>query len=375
MQGAELRLLVGAAADGDLVELLAVLLDAENADVADVMMAAGVDAAGDVDVQLAEVAREVEIAEAPRQLLRDGNRARIGEAAVVEARAGDDVGDEADIRRGDADRIERPPQRRQVALGDMGQHEVLLVADPDLAERIAVGEIGDRVHLVGRRVARGAAFRLERQRHDRMAGHLVVGDGIAEPGVEAPVGAAQPRELGRIVVEPRIVRIAEARGDVGDHRGVERERAVLDRQPFRLDLFGEGFGAEIVHQDLDARLVDVVAPAGEIVDPQDRLDVAHEIALRQERLDRLAEERRAAEAAADHHLEAGLAGAVAMQPQPDVVDLDRRAVVARGGDGDLELARQEGEFRDAWCSAGAAPRTRCGGPRSRRRRRPPIDRW
>src|SRR6202000_1757652 len=43
--GAELRLLVGAAADGDLVDFLAVLLDAENADMADVMMAAGIDAA------------------------------------------------------------------------------------------------------------------------------------------------------------------------------------------------------------------------------------------------------------------------------------------------------------------------------------------
>jgi hypothetical protein len=33
--------------------------------------------------------------------------------------------------------------RRQVALGDMRQHQVLLVADADFAERIALGEIGD----------------------------------------------------------------------------------------------------------------------------------------------------------------------------------------------------------------------------------------
>ena len=54
-QRAELGLLVGAAAERDLVEFLAVLLDAEQADVADVMMAAGVDAAGNVDVQPPEV--------------------------------------------------------------------------------------------------------------------------------------------------------------------------------------------------------------------------------------------------------------------------------------------------------------------------------
>ena len=88
------------------------------------------------------------------------------------------------IRRGDADGVERPPQRRQVALRDMGQREILLVADADFAERIAVGEIGDRIHLLGGGIARRPALRLQRQRHDRIAGHLVIGDGIAHPGVE-----------------------------------------------------------------------------------------------------------------------------------------------------------------------------------------------
>ena len=40
-------------------------------------------------------------------------------------------------------RVEFAPQRRQIALRDMRQHQVLLVADTDFAERIAVGEIGD----------------------------------------------------------------------------------------------------------------------------------------------------------------------------------------------------------------------------------------
>jgi hypothetical protein len=44
------------AAERDLVELLALLLDAENADVADMVVAAGVDAAGDLDLQFADVA-------------------------------------------------------------------------------------------------------------------------------------------------------------------------------------------------------------------------------------------------------------------------------------------------------------------------------
>src|SRR5215510_6390863 len=47
----ELGILIGLPADRDLEEFLAVLLDAEETDVADVMMAAGIDTAGDVDVQ------------------------------------------------------------------------------------------------------------------------------------------------------------------------------------------------------------------------------------------------------------------------------------------------------------------------------------
>ncbi len=42
----------------------------------------------------------------------------------------------------------------------------------------------------------------------------------------------------------------------------------------------EFLDAELVHQDLDARLVDVVAAAVLIVDAQDRLDIAQEIAAR-----------------------------------------------------------------------------------------------
>src|SRR5262245_15947042 len=104
--GAEPRGVVGPAADRHLVKFLAVLLDAEDADMADMVVAAGVDAARDVDVQPPEAAGEVEILEAARDLLGDRDGARVGEAAIVEAGTGDDVGDEPDIGRGEADRSE-----------------------------------------------------------------------------------------------------------------------------------------------------------------------------------------------------------------------------------------------------------------------------
>src|SRR6516165_1619356 len=93
----------------DLAELGALV--AEDADMPDVMVTAGIDAAGDVDVQPSEIAGQIEILEAARDFLGHGDRARVGQAAIVETGAGNDVGDEIDVGRGDADFVERAPQR------------------------------------------------------------------------------------------------------------------------------------------------------------------------------------------------------------------------------------------------------------------------
>ena len=169
---------------------------------------------------------------------------------------------------------------------------------------------------------------------------------------------------------------SEARRDVGDDRRIKRQRAVLDRLPLGLDFLGELLGALVMHQDLDARLVDIVAPAVLIVEPQHRLDVAQEVALGQERLDDLGEERRAAKPAADRDLEAesrrrryGAAAAT------EIVDRERGAVVLRRADRDLELARQEREFRMQRDMLAQQSRPRRAGLRSRRAQRRPTGRW
>ena len=154
----------------------------------------------------------------------------------------------------------------------------------------------------------------------------MVGHGIIEPQAVL----ARAGKLGRVVREQFVLGIAESRRDVGDHRGIECKRAVLDRLPLLLDLAREFLRPELVDEDLHARLVNVVAPAVLVVGAHDRLDVAEQITLRQEGLDRLADERRAPEPAADDDLEAGLARPVSVHPQADVVNLDRGAVMRRG---------------------------------------------
>src|ERR1035438_1503956 len=93
-----------AAADADLVPLLALLIDAEDADVADVMVTAGVDAAGDVELQFANVIEVVQVFEAILDGRRHRQDAGAGQLAEIAAGAGDQVRQQADGGAGQAGR-------------------------------------------------------------------------------------------------------------------------------------------------------------------------------------------------------------------------------------------------------------------------------
>jgi hypothetical protein len=64
-------------------------------------------------------------------------------------RAGDDVGEQPDVGRGEALRLGRLPHREEVALPHVGEDQVLLVRDAQLAEAVALGQVGDEFHLPG----------------------------------------------------------------------------------------------------------------------------------------------------------------------------------------------------------------------------------
>src|SRR6185437_7338610 len=120
-------------------------------------------------------------------------------------------------------------------------------------------------------------------------------------------------------------------------------------QPLGLDLLAEALHAEGTHQNLDARLVDVVAAAMAVVDAQDGLEVGQEVRQWQELTDHATDDRRAPEAAAHQHLKANRTLGVAAHVQTDVVHLGGGAVGRRAGDRDLELAREIGEFGIQCC--------------------------
>jgi hypothetical protein len=91
-------------------------------------------------------------------LLRDRDRAGIGEAAIIEAGAGDDVADQIEIGRCQRPpRLQLLPQRVQIAFFDMRQHDVLGVGDAQLVKAVRVGEVGHHIDLLGGRIAGDAA--------------------------------------------------------------------------------------------------------------------------------------------------------------------------------------------------------------------------
>src|SRR5918999_5520241 len=94
----------------DLVILFALLIHPEDADVSHMMMAAGIHATGHLDLDLAEIVEVVQIIEPLVDLPGDGDRAGIGERAVVKSGTADHIRERADIGCSQIMAFQRLPQ-------------------------------------------------------------------------------------------------------------------------------------------------------------------------------------------------------------------------------------------------------------------------
>ena len=145
---------------------------------------------------------------------------------------------------------------------------------------------------------------------------------MAVPGDECRALPLRHIDVGKLLVGRRIEEGAHA-VDLG---GVELESAFTDQIPLGFDGLAERFGAFGLHEDLDARLVDVVAATFLVVDAQDGLEITQQVLAWQELADRLADDRRAAESAAHDHFESHVAVRIALHVQTDVMHFRRGAV-------------------------------------------------
>ena len=135
------------AADGDLIPLLAILIDAEDADVGHMMMTAGIHATRNVERDVADVVEIVEIIKLALYRLGNRHRAGVGQCAKITAGAADHVGKQSDVGRGQCIGASDFPNLVKIALPDIGKHHVLLVSDTQFAKAETVSQIGNRFHL------------------------------------------------------------------------------------------------------------------------------------------------------------------------------------------------------------------------------------
>nr|GFA29209.1 hypothetical protein [Tanacetum cinerariifolium] len=130
----------GAAAQRHLIELFAFLVHAQNADMADVVVATGVHAARNIQVQLTNVEEVIQVIKPTLDRLGNRNRLGIGQRAEVAAGAADDVRQQTDVWRCKALLAQLAPHREQLALLDVGENHVLFMGGAQLPEAIAVGQ-------------------------------------------------------------------------------------------------------------------------------------------------------------------------------------------------------------------------------------------
>jgi len=117
----------------------------------------------------------------------------------------------------------------------MDEREVLLVRHPYLSEAVAIGEIGNGVHLIGGGIARNTAMRLQRECNDSVARLLMRGDIGLQPSRKASVGEPPPRQL-RIGVRQAFKRgPGEEAADTGDLRLRQIDAIVRNLLPLGFD--------------------------------------------------------------------------------------------------------------------------------------------
>src|SRR5262245_61556061 len=309
------------------------------------MMTAGIDAARHVEPKRTDQLLSLWVLEALGDLLGDRDRTRIGKIAVVKPRAADHVAQEIVVTNGEPNSHEGVIHRNEIGPRDMRQHEILCVVHAQLVAAVALRQVSDELHLLGRRIARRAAGLLQRDHGYAIAGHAVATDIVLEPIGERGIGDPPLLHLfvhdrSRNEIRRRKVRLNPEKFRF---RQIDLVPA-LRSGPIRFDFLAEFVDAELVDEDFDARLVEVVAAAIEIVHAQDRLDVGEQVPLLQKGANLETDIGRATHAAAHKHVEAIFAVGTLDNLQPDVVEQNGGTVFGGAGDGEFELSRQPAEF-------------------------------
>ncbi len=153
---------------------------------------------------------------------------------------------------GETRRCELLPQLEGPTLLHVAEQQILRVGHADLAEAVAIRQIGDQVHLGIGDIARRYPGLLQRDVYRAIAGHLVRGGVVAVPGAKGGF-CSRSRASYRTA---RGRRAALKMPPHARHLGIVDESVSVPHQlPFRFHAPPKFLDPERAHQNLDARLV------------------------------------------------------------------------------------------------------------------------
>ncbi len=176
----------------------------------------------------------------------------------------------------------------------MRQHDVLRVHDAQFVETVSCGQIGHQVHLRRRRIAGNAADGLQADDRRDVTVMLVPVRVAIDPQGEFGIGSID--RLGGIVVECRIGKERLDPFQFGDRRF---DVLFQQMRELRFHLTRIFLRAHFMDEDLDPRLVLVVAATVAVVNAQTRLGIGNQLIERNEIADHRRDHRGAAHPATD----------------------------------------------------------------------------
>ena len=115
-----------------------------------------------------------------------------------------------------------------------------------------------------------------------------------DPGGKAGARCQRQIEFDVVRLQHLVLRARKARFDAFDFFGYQCRRAIFQMGPFFLDLLRKHRRREFLHQDLDTRLVLVVAAAVAVVHAQHGVKIAQQVLPGQEFTDEVTDDGRAA---------------------------------------------------------------------------------
>ena len=265
-------------AECHLIPLLAILIDPKNADLGNVVMPTRINTTRDIEFHLADIEQVIQVFEAGPNGLGDGNRTRIRQRAIVATRAGDHVGQQSNIGCRQPGRLERREEDWQAGTAHIGQHQILVMGDANLAKPMLFGKVGHQSHFSRRSIARRLASTLEGDRHRRIAGLPMRVDITGHPTLKTWQGLdrhAHGLSIGGqgLLICRHIGWRRKLTDDPLDLGFCQLTRAACKACILRLNRTCEGFSPHLPDQDFDAGLIGIITTTVGVIDPQDRFNI------------------------------------------------------------------------------------------------------